>query len=269
MTNVFILGLGEIGYSNAKYYLEKGCKVFGSDVSADARKKARAIGVHVEEKIGYINLDDIDVFSISVPTAVIYDAVEMLVKEHKILDLPKDYLFMVESTCVPGTCRRIWEELFEKKRGIAHVPQRYWAQDPYGRGVRRKRIIAASDDDTFIKGIKFLKDINMPTFPVYGLEVAELAKVAENAYRNVMISYAEELFGVCKELDIDFWAVKEAIETHQSIGYLLEPRDGVGGHCLPMAAEIMCDLSIFNDIISAAIDADKKYRIFCRNQKGV
>jgi UDP-N-acetyl-D-mannosaminuronate dehydrogenase len=154
----------------------------------------------------------------------------------------------------------VWEVVFRKKFGIAHVPQRFWAEDPHGRGVRRRRVVGASDDVTYMKVLSFLKSVNMPVFPAYGLEIAEVAKVAENAYRYVMIAFAEELYGACKEMDVDFWAVKEAIETHQSIGYILEPRKGIGGHCLPMAADIMEDLTSVQDIIVAAKLADKRYR---------
>ena len=258
MTNVFIMGLGEIGLNNAKYYREMGCTVSGWDIDWSARAIAREIGFQVMDELEDSYLEDIDVISISVATNVVYKVVQNLVENFGLLDL--NPLLIIESTVVPGTCMSIWDELLDKHIGIAHVPQRYWGEDPHGRGVRRKRVVAASDDETFFRAIKFLKDVNMLTFPVYGLEVAELCKVAENAYRYVMIAYAEELANVCKELGVDFLAVKEAIETHQTIGYLLEPRKGIGGHCLPMAADIMEDISGFNHIISGAKEADLWYR---------
>jgi len=267
MSRVFIMGLGEIGFNTAMYYIDNGCSVFGWDINKEARENARKNGVYVSEFIDDFDFGMFEVYSICVPTKAVYEVVNVLVKNHELLERDYRPLLIIESTVIPGTCKIILEDLLQNKLGIAHVPQRYWAEDPHGRGVRRKRVVAASDDDLLCRTIKFLKSMNLLVFPVYGLEVAELCKVAENAYRNVMISYAEELFGVCKELDIDFWAVKEAIETHQTIGYMLEPREGVGGHCLPMAAEIMQDLSKHNDIIVGARNADARYRKLIEEEK--
>lgn len=260
MTNVFVLGLGEIGLPTALYYKDNGYNVSGWDINEEARAYALVKGIRMMSSIDRFRFDEFDAFCICVPTAVVYNVVQHLVTDYNILESPKKPLIIIESTVIPGTCRDIWNEVLKRKLGIAHIPHRYWADDPHGRGVRRKRVVAASDDDSFIRAIKFLKDVNMPTFPVYGLEVAELCKVAENAYRYVMIAYAEELYNVCKELDIDFWAVKEAIETHQTIGYILEPRKGIGGSCLPMAANIMSKMYDSNQIIAAAQEADKRYR---------
>jgi UDP-N-acetyl-D-mannosaminuronic acid dehydrogenase len=260
MTNVLVIGLGEIGLPTARYYRDNGYTVWGWDIDYIPRTVAKEVSdIIVYDDFDEYALGVLDAICICVSTKAVFSVVEDLVKRG-LLELTKRPLLIIESTVVPGTCRNIWDDVLNKRLGIAHVPQRFWGEDPHGRGVRRKRVVAASDDDTFVRAIKFLKDVNMPTYPVYGLEVAELCKVAENAYRNVMISYAEELYGVCDELGIDFWAVKEAIETHQTIGYLLEPRGGVGGHCLPMAADIMEEISTFNDIISAAKVADVKYR---------
>ena len=260
MTRVFIIGLGEIGFNTAMYYIDNGCTVFGWDLDKKARKNAREHGIYVSEDINDFDFNMFEVYCICVSTNAVYAVINELVSNHELLEREVNPLLIVESTVIPGTCRLILEDLLKNKMGIAHVPQRYWAEDPHSRGVRRKRIVAANDEETLFKAIKFLKSVNMTVFPTYGLEVAELCKVAENAYRYVMIAYAEELYGVCKGLDIDFWAVKEAIETHQTIGYMLEPREGIGGHCLPMAANIMETISGFNNIIVGAQIADEKYR---------
>jgi UDP-N-acetyl-D-mannosaminuronate dehydrogenase len=264
MTNVFIMGLGEIGLNTAKYYRDVGCTVFGWDIDWAARSVAQQLGFQVTTNLEDFDFEDIDVISICVATKAVEKVVTNLVEMFGLLDLCP--LLIIESTVIPGTCSYIWDEILDRKMGIAHAPQRYWAADPHGRGVRRKRVLAASDNETFVRAIKFFKDVNMLIYPVYGLEVAEMCKVAENAYRYVMIAYAEELANVCKDRGIDFLAVKEAIETHQSIGYLLEPREGIGGHCLPMASDIMVDISGYNDIICGAKEADARYRKGLRDE---
>jgi len=261
MSRVFILGLGEIGLNNAKYYIDNGCDVSGWDIDELARKVAKGLaGVETHRFLGDYDFNKIDVISISVSTKAVYEVASVLVSQCGLLELESKPLLIIESTVVPGTCQDILDNLFKNKLGIAHVPHRYWAVDPTGCGIRRRRLVSASDEDTLFRTIKFFRDVDMPLVLSGDLAVAEFAKVAENAYRNLQISYMEELFGVCSDLGIDFRAVKEAMESHENIGRLPEVREGVGGHCLPMAAEIMQDLSKYNDIITAAINADARYR---------
>jgi UDP-N-acetyl-D-mannosaminuronic acid dehydrogenase len=75
---------------------------------------------------------------------------------------------------------------------------------------------------------------------------AEVVKTLENAYRDVRIAFAAEIVRHCDEHDIDFYAVREAVNqrlaqtdaasadaTAVPSGGILVPTVGVGGHCLP------------------------------------
>ncbi len=75
---------------------------------------------------------------------------------------------------------------------------------------------------------------------------AEIVKTFENAYRDVRIAFAAELVRHCDAADIDFFALRDAVnrELEQAdsasddaavvpTGGVLVPTIGVGGHCLP------------------------------------
>ena len=75
---------------------------------------------------------------------------------------------------------------------------------------------------------------------------AEFVKTLENAYRDVRIAFAAELVRYCDIHDIDFYALRDAINTKLAqsdgasgsatavpSGAILVPTVGVGGHCLP------------------------------------
>lgn len=75
---------------------------------------------------------------------------------------------------------------------------------------------------------------------------AEVVKTLENAYRDVRIAYAAEVVRFCDDQNIDFFALRDAVNTRarqmdtasadaQAVpsGGLLVPMLGVGGHCLP------------------------------------
>ncbi len=61
--------------------------------------------------------------------------------------------------------------------------------------------------------------------------VAELVKLAENAFRDVNIAFANELSIVSHELGIDVWEVIGLANRHPRVD-ILRPGPGVGGHCI-------------------------------------
>ncbi len=75
---------------------------------------------------------------------------------------------------------------------------------------------------------------------------AEVVKTLENAYRDVRIAYAAEVVRWCDDHDVDFFALRDAVNARLTasdtasqdaaavpVGDLLVPTVGVGGHCLP------------------------------------
>ncbi|MGQ3296279.1 MAG: nucleotide sugar dehydrogenase, partial [Shinella sp.] len=62
---------------------------------------------------------------------------------------------------------------------------------------------------------------------------AELAKLTENAYRDVNIAFANELSLISEALHIDVWEVIRLANRHPRVN-ILSPGPGVGGHCIPV-----------------------------------
>jgi UDP-N-acetyl-D-mannosaminuronic acid dehydrogenase len=60
---------------------------------------------------------------------------------------------------------------------------------------------------------------------------AEMAKLTENAFRDVNIAFANELSLVCDKLDINVWDLIELANRHPRVN-ILSPGPGVGGHCI-------------------------------------
>jgi UDP-N-acetyl-D-mannosaminuronic acid dehydrogenase len=60
---------------------------------------------------------------------------------------------------------------------------------------------------------------------------AELCKLAENAFRDVNIAFANELSLVCDKLGINVWDVVRLANHHPRVN-ILQPGPGVGGHCI-------------------------------------
>jgi UDP-N-acetyl-D-mannosaminuronic acid dehydrogenase len=113
--------------------------------------------------------------------------------------------------------------------------------------------------------------LNGPAFPSLGIplhlvpniEIAEVTKVAENAHRYLQIAFAEDLYLYCRANHINFVELRDALNSKWNVE-ILEPREGIGGHCLPKDTRIFLrsSKSIKSKILTAAIKVDQEYRRF-------
>ncbi|WP_368414125.1 UDP-N-acetyl-D-mannosamine dehydrogenase [Falsiroseomonas sp.] len=76
---------------------------------------------------------------------------------------------------------------------------------------------------SFVRGEVILADARM----------AELVKLAENAFRDVNIAFANELSLLCDRLGVDARQAIALANRHPRV-QVLEPGVGVGGHCIPI-----------------------------------
>ena len=106
------------------------------------------------------------------------------------------------------------------------------------------------------------KSLGIPLHPVSHIEIAEISKIAENAHRYLQIAFAEDLYLYSQANGINFAELREALNTKWNVN-ILEPRDGIGGHCLPKDTKMFLESSHSQNkskILSAAIEVDHTYR---------
>jgi UDP-N-acetyl-D-mannosaminuronate dehydrogenase len=104
--------------------------------------------------------------------------------------------------------------------------------------------------------------LGIPLHPVSNIEIAEISKIAENAHRYLQIAFAEDLYLYSQTNGINFAELREALNTKWNVS-ILEPRDGIGGHCLPKDTKMFLQSSHSQNkskILSAAIEVDNAYR---------
>ncbi|WP_458746839.1 NAD(P)-binding domain-containing protein [Candidatus Nitrosocosmicus sp. T] len=113
-----------------------------------------------------------------------------------------------------------------------------------------------------------LKSLSIPMHPVSSVEVAELTKIVENAHRYLQIAFAEELYLYCKSNSISFSELRESLNTKWNVE-VLEPRDGIGGHCLPKDTKMFINSSntIKSKILQAAMEIDEDYKEYIQNRE--
>ena len=103
--------------------------------------------------------------------------------------------------------------------------------------------------------------------PVSSIEVAELTKIIENSHRYLQIAFAEELYLYCKSTNISFAELRDSLNTKWNVN-VLEPRDGIGGHCLPKDTKMFINSSnaIKSKILQAATEIDEDYREYIQSR---
>jgi UDP-N-acetyl-D-mannosaminuronic acid dehydrogenase len=97
--------------------------------------------------------------------------------------------------------------------------------------------------------------------PVSKIEIAEITKIAENAHRYLQIAFAEDLYLYCQENSINFPELRNALNTKWNVN-ILEPREGIGGHCLPKDTRMFLQSSKYfkSKILESAIEVNQEYK---------
>jgi UDP-N-acetyl-D-mannosaminuronate dehydrogenase len=111
--------------------------------------------------------------------------------------------------------------------------------------------------------INYIPNLGIPLHPVSDVEIAEITKIAENAHRYLQIAFAEDIYLYCQANSINFPELREALNTKWNVE-ILEPRDGIGGHCLPkdtrMFLQSSKSVAAKSRILKASMEVDEEYK---------
>jgi UDP-N-acetyl-D-mannosaminuronic acid dehydrogenase len=290
INKVLVIGLGQLGLPVAKYVKQRGFETYGYDMNSERMKQA-------EKNYGIISIeqfDDIDVFILCVSTHDpddeytpyvdgLFELARKISKEAK-----NGSLVSIESTVPKGTSKKIFE-ILNHRLHVAHVPHRWYALEEEIHGVNQVRVIGGVSDCCLKTALQFYNrnnealefsdninsentsesaqttavDLGIPMHPVSEIEIAELTKIIENADRYLQIAFSEDLYLYCQANNVNFGELRDSLNTKWNVK-ILEPRDGVGGHCLPKDTKmfLQSSKSIKSKILTSAMEVDKEYRRF-------
>ncbi|WP_373690881.1 UDP-N-acetyl-D-mannosamine dehydrogenase, partial [Endozoicomonas sp. SESOKO4] len=122
----------------------------------------------------------------------------------------------------------------EKENGdlyIAHCPERVLPGYVVKELVENDRVIGGINRESSQKAVELYKTFVMGECIITNARTAEMAKLTENASRDVSIAFANELSVICDELDVNVWELIELANRHPRVN-ILQPGPGVGGHCI-------------------------------------
>lgn len=263
---VSVVGLGYIGLPTAAVLAARGLRVIGVDANPAVVEVINRGEIHIVEpsldavvrsvvKDGRLTAttvpDAADAFVIAVPTPFKGGDHEPDLRYVEAASrsiapvLKAGDLVILESTSPVGSTDRMegWlaaarpDLSFPSTAGeasdirIAHCPERVLPGRVLEELVSNDRIVGGMTGrcgraakalyEVFVEGSCILTDAR----------TAEMCKLAENAFRDVNIAFANELSLICDEQGIDVWSLIRLANRHPRVS-ILQPGAGVGGHCI-------------------------------------
>lgn len=260
MKKVCVVGLGYIGLPTASLLATKGYQVHGVDVKQEVVDVINKGKIHIYEpdldilvkaavSSGKLKASvtpaESDVFIIAVPTPFKDNHVPDLSYVQSATKLIAPYvasgnLIILESTSPVGTTESIkgWiqderPDLFIANQQLyfAHCPERVLPGQIIRELVENDRIIGGIDQPSADVAKDFYRQFISGEIFTTTCRTAELAKLTENAFRDVNIAFANELSTICDELGVNVWELIKLANRHPRVN-ILQPGPGVGGHCI-------------------------------------
>ncbi|MEM6990141.1 MAG: UDP-N-acetyl-D-mannosamine dehydrogenase [Myxococcota bacterium] len=256
--DICVWGLGYVGLPTAAVLATRGKRVAGVDTRADVVETINAGQVHIVEP----ELDALVRAAVAANT--LRASVEPVVAATHLICVPTPFseghqpdlqhveaatrtlatvvkkgdLVVLESTSPPGTTRDLVARVLTEAGFVvgqdvfvAHAPERVLPGAVIREVVENARVVGGVTEACTERCAEFYESFVKGEVHRARAEVAELVKLAENAYRDVNIAYANELSNVCHALELDVWDVVRLANEHPRVN-VLRPGPGVGGHCI-------------------------------------
>ncbi len=268
---ICVVGLGYIGLPTATMFASRRKKVIGVDVNQHAVDTINRgeihivepeldIAVHAAVKEGYLRAttrpEPADAFLVAVPTpfkkgqakneiptpdlSYIQAAADSIAPV-----LEKGNLVILESTSPVGATEQMayWladarpDLTFPQHAGeeadimVAHCPERVLPGRVMYELIENDRIIGGMTKKSSSAACALYKTFVRGECIVSNARTAEMAKLTENAFRDVNIAFANELSIICDGLGVNVWDLIDLSNHHPRVN-ILQPGPGVGGHCI-------------------------------------
>lgn len=114
---------------------------------------------------------------------------------------------------------------------LAHCPERVIPGRALHELTQNDRVVGGLGAACAHRAADLYCDMVRGRIALTDCRTAELVKLAENAYRDVNIAFANEMAAICGRLGVDPWNAIALANRHPRVS-ILAPGAGVGGHCI-------------------------------------
>ena len=146
-------------------------------------------------------------------------------------------LVVIESTVAPGTTRDFVAPILDGAKvayELAYSPERIDPANKKWNVTNTPKLVAGITSSATHRASNFYQTFVSDVVQGSSVEVIETAKLLENSFRLINISFINEIAEMCLKMKIDVREVIEAAST-KPYGFMpFYPGAGVGGHCIPV-----------------------------------
>lgn len=254
-----VVGLGYIGLPLAIVAAKSGLTVHGVDTNPERITQIYSgTGALVESDL-QMSLDDLiptgrqvtfgsnpapaNTFVICVPTPTLsgqhakvpdLQYVDAAINSLKPV-LGEGSTIIVESTCPVGTVdsryKQLKAELEMEQLFMASCPERILPGNTMQELIDNDRIVGGVDVQSAQRAAQFYKHFVNGEIHQTSARMAEMAKLTENAYRDVNIAFANEVSMIADSANLNPLELIDLCNKHPRVA-ILQPGPGVGGHCI-------------------------------------
>lgn len=262
---ICVLGLGYIGLPTASLIASRGINVIGVDIEQAVvdqvnRGKISMVEPDLEALTAHAvaqgtlrattTPQPADAFIIAVPTPFHDGKADLAYVKAASLSLApvlkRGDLIVLESTSPPGTTEKLAEQIASLRPDVkiasasdsqrcdvhvAYCPERVLPGRILTELLENDRVIGGITPTCSERAIELYRIFCKGEMLKTSARTAELCKLAENAFRDVNIAFANELARVCERLGINVWEMTRLANHHPRVN-ILQSGPGVGGHCI-------------------------------------
>ena len=256
---VSIIGQGYVGLPLAMAVVQGGHEIVGIDLDHSLIERLKAgkspIVDFTDDQItsaikteryslandfGAVETSDVVVICVPTPldTANKPDFSFLIRALNSIADHMKPNVLIInESTVAPGTTRGLIKKTLDKAEipyELAYSPERIDPANKKWTVANTPKLVAGLTPAATERAVAFYKTFVDSVTIGSSPEVIETAKLLENSFRLVNISFVNEIAQFCAAMNIDVREVVDAAAT-KPYGFMpFYPGAGVGGHCIPV-----------------------------------
>jgi len=258
-----ILGSGYVGLPTAALFADAGFNAIALDnkpevveyvnrgvspINENGLNKLVSRNVQAGRLIAMLNstkvLNHVDAVIISVQTPIYKNKRPNLTFLTKALKevaktVRKKMIVVISSTTPPGTILEKVKPALESTSGLktesdfylAYVPERIAPGKALREFAESPRLIGGIGPNSTRIAAELFKTVCKKVIET-DAATAEVAKLAENTFRDINIAFANQLALICEQHRVDAKKVIELANTHPRVN-IHTPGPGVGGPCLP------------------------------------
>ena len=232
--NIGIIGLGYVGSAIENFFSSK-YNLFTYDLHNNCSEK-NISALAEKSEIIFLCLPTPIQKDGSCSLKILSRVLEDLEDAIKANNLERDKTIIIKSTIIPGSSRNFSNRY--KSMNIVFNPEFLTELNSYEDFLNQKRIILGGENTALAENL-YAQSFKDAEILILSYEEAEMVKYFANTFLATKVAFANEMFTLCKKMNINYNTVVSAVVKDERIGrsHFSVPgpdgKYGFGGSCFP------------------------------------